>query len=1128
MTRFVLHLSLITLFISAIILTGQRPAHSDPQISAYTKPPVPDITYRSRASSHKVIVYAHEPQLRNAMLAAGGAVIEEYGAFALLKAPQEAADNLTSQDTASSVRDDMNLVLLRAGAFDTTQNEAPQLRVEEGAEPAEEQLYLVQMIGPVKKEWLETLRQCVDLVSYIPNNAYLIRANATGFARVKEFAASPESFIQWSGDYKPAYKIAPEISLAANKEIFATVQFANGKHLEEQLAKLAGIPSLSILDEPASAEGYRNIRIKVDAPRVAQIATLSDVVWIEPFSTPTLLDERQGMIVSGSLTNMQLQGPGYLAWLRVKGLASTPDFLVDVADSGIDKGLLDPAVIHKDFLNEAGVNRVIYARLLSFSGIDGTSQDTTGHGTINASIVGGYNTATTFPNIDGNGYSFGLGIHPFVKLGVSKIFNPDFTNPNYVAMVDQMYRDGARISSNSWGAYSNAYTADCQTYDSLVRDARRTEAGNQEMTIVFAAGNQGPTGALTTPGSAKNVITVGASENLRPGLDGCHIPTEGADDATSIIDFSSGGLTTDGRTKPDLSAPGTHIQGAKSQDRGFTGSGICDAFGYPSGQALYTWSSGTSHAAPAVAGGAALVRQYFQQSTGRAPSPAMVKAFLTNSTTYMTGFMANDNLPGAHQGFGLMNLGRALDDGQRILIDQTQTLANTGQSFSVRGRVTSAAKPVRVTLCWTDAPGTPAANPIVNDLDLQVIINGTTYLGNHFAGSLSTSGGSPDRLNNVESIWLPEGTTGDFEVRVVAANIAGDGLPDNSDTTDQDFALVIYNAQVPNGSGGGSGGGGGGGSGAVDAAPTVNLKYPVGGERITVGNLIRISWDAADDKAIQSQRVEFSSDNGASYSVIAQLDPSARFFDWHVPAILTTNARIRVSVYDGVNLPSLSVSPASFQINNGPPDTVAPAVTILSPSGTSEIGGGTTTVIKWRETDNVGVVKRVLDYSGDGGVSFQEMITIIAPSSGEMQTFTWQVPVALQTDRGRIRVTVFDGAGNASSTISDGKFTVWPLPIITDANYLVGADGKGTLEVFGRNFRLGDTEIYADGIALNKIRYIEKCDDDGRCKKISSVDKKLTKRLPEGQFVNLQIKLASTGQASPTFEFKRKKPKTNP
>ena len=43
-------------------------------------------------------------------------------------------------------------------------------------------------------------------------------------------------------------------------------------------------------------------------------------------------------------------------------------------------------------------------------------------------------------------------------------------------------------------------------------------------------------------------------------------------------------------------------------------------------------------------------------------------------------------------------------------------------------------------------------------------------------------------------MFLPAGLSGPVLVRVRATNIAGDGVPNNSDPTDQDFALVIYNA----------------------------------------------------------------------------------------------------------------------------------------------------------------------------------------------------------------------------------------------------------------------------------------------------------------------------------------------
>src|ERR1051325_4967160 len=211
-------------------------------------------------------------------------------------------------------------------------------------------------------------------------------------------------------------------------------------------------------------------------------------------------------------------------------------------------------------------------------------------------------------------------------MGASKIVGPDYLNPSLTTLVDQMYGNGARVSNNSWGSYNNTYTTDSQTYDHMGRDARAGDAGNQELTIIFSSGNKGAGGNLTSPGNAKNTIMVGASENLRPGLDGCQVDSTGGDNINDIIDFSSSGPTTDGRFKPEIIAPGTHIQGARSQDRGFTAGGVCGPGNYPLDQVTYTWSYGPSHAAPAVSGAAGLLRQFFQQSVGHPPSPAMVKA----------------------------------------------------------------------------------------------------------------------------------------------------------------------------------------------------------------------------------------------------------------------------------------------------------------------------------------------------------------------------------------------------------------------------------------------------------------------------------------------------------------------
>jgi hypothetical protein len=340
-------------------------------------------------------------------------------------------------------------------------------------------------------------------------------------------------------------------------------------------------------------------------------------------------------------------------------------------------------------------------------------------------------------------------------------------------------------------------------------------AGNQGMGFVFSAGNLG-SGHISSPGIAKNVISVAASENYRPeGTDSCNldgagaIGPDGADNALDILRFSSGGPTTDGRAKPDIAAPGTHVYGAASQTPGFFGEGLCPGVPVfqPPNQSFYTWSSGTSLAAPHVSGAASLLRRFFVSRNllgdSGAPSPAMTKAYLLNSASYMTGANAGGSLPGPRQGWGLVSLARAFDGVSRVLIDQTKLFTESGQTFDVQGSLADRSQPLRVTLTWTDPPGMLLGPSLVNDLDLEVSVGGVTlYRGNQFAGAYSVPGGDSDRVNNVESIYLPadaipEGYQGNFTVTVRASNIAGDGVPGNGIDLDQDFALVIYNITAP-------------------------------------------------------------------------------------------------------------------------------------------------------------------------------------------------------------------------------------------------------------------------------------------------------------------------------------------
>ena len=93
---------------------------------------------------------------------------------------------------------------------------------------------------------------------------------------------------------------------------------------------------------------------------------------------------------------------------------------------------------------------------------------------------------------------------------------------------------------------------------------------------------------------------------------------------------------------------------------------------------------------------------------------------------------------------------------------------------------------------WTDAPGPTTGNAFVNNLDLRVTAaDGTVYAGNQIAAARrSRTPTFSDPRNNLEHVILPAGAlSGTFTVRVNGTSIAGDGVPGNGDTTDQDFAL---------------------------------------------------------------------------------------------------------------------------------------------------------------------------------------------------------------------------------------------------------------------------------------------------------------------------------------------------
>jgi len=641
-------------------------------------------------------------------------------------------------------------------------------------------LYLVQFNETLAEDWRDELKQDgVELIRYVPDDAYVAR-----FHQVKTAALAEKSFVRWFGPYRGEYKIQPRLAGLA-KGAARTNASEEVNILLAPDASAAEIASVRAHLKKNNHESHLRqgviLRGELNPAQLEALAQSSSVLWIERAATRKLYDEAASKIVGGD--DGLLGTPTVTQQLGFDGAG----VIVSVADTGLDTG--DTNTMHPD----------LFGRVTGFMAYGSNITDGSdgyGHGTHCAGIVAG-NAATGEKDMDTE-QLYGLGVAPGAKLFIQRLFDDDATEASPFPTDETITRDavraGAKIGSNSWGNDSEGeYDLDAMQFDALVRDADAGTPGDQPYILEFSAGNSGPAPqTIGSPACAKNVIATGASQNAPATLSSTYgLYAEGPD---AMADFSSRGPCADGRIKPDVVAPGTWIASAASAyalDPEGTSWTVIDG--------LYVYMGGTSMAGPHVSGAAAVFVQFYQATHANAvPSPALTKAALINSADELDQANGGPSpVPNNDEGWGRVNLETIITTNFTVAprafeyVDQNKPLTN-GQVFTQHIFVRSADEPLKVTLAYTDVPGFPGALPaLVNDLDLEVIApEGTRYRGNQFgAGESVPNAPTPDKLNNVEGVFLAAPAAGDYEVRVRGTKIVSDALTGTA-AVDQDFALV--------------------------------------------------------------------------------------------------------------------------------------------------------------------------------------------------------------------------------------------------------------------------------------------------------------------------------------------------
>lgn len=642
---------------------------------------------------------------------------------------------------------------------------------------------------PTESDKAALISRGISIFKYLPDDAYIVRST-----RAQSIAARKLAQVNAVIDYSPFMKVSADFSsfsiFTAQKVENVLIKTFINSDTESVLEGMEKISSQILVLKSTG----NSILANIPQEYIYRVASLNGIEHIQPYipmkvwNDFDLLEGGNEVVptVPGDYTDLD----GFEDGTKVMNFESAWNAgltgegqIGAMADTGVDTGDLN--TIHKD-LNGAIKKGFIYGMFSK------SWNDPMGHGThVAGSIVSrGTNSGG---KIKGGAYG--------ATLVAQGMWSPTMENltvpPQLETMFTVSYNEGARVHSNSWGAPRNF-----GAYDNFAVQVDEFVWNHLDMLPVFAAGNSGvdknkdgriDANSMSSPGTSKNCLTVGASENinnhggiqapiskLRTAAENWPAEPISSDFISNNIDgmamFSSRGPTLDGRTKPDVVAPGTNILSLMSQVEG--ASPMWGAY-----NKLYTYAGGTSMATPLTAGAALLVRQKLQKDGYASPSAALVKAVLMHTATDifpgqygLVGESKGQEIlterPNSVEGYGRVNVSQIVGLPMKV-VDENEGVAQ-GQDLTYAADYETAPTKIWVTMVYSDAPAVAnAAKTLVNDLDLVVVSPDGKELKLN------------DTVNNHEMIEVKNPQAGSYKVIV-----RGQRVPQGK-SGKQPFALLI-------------------------------------------------------------------------------------------------------------------------------------------------------------------------------------------------------------------------------------------------------------------------------------------------------------------------------------------------